>query len=136
MATPGQLQVRLEGQLIQTLPRTMSVLTIGRAPESGLSLPDSLVSRSHAELRLEAQGPVLTDLGSSNGTFIGGQRLLPHHPHVLADGASFRIGRYILTYQASPSAAPPAEPVDEQQLTRQSTPEPTVGAQFIAPPPV
>ena len=77
----------------------MPVLSIGRGPESGLPLPHALVSRRHAELRTGPQGPILTDLGSSNGTFIGKERLLPNQPRVLVDGAVFRIGPYTLTYR-------------------------------------
>src|SRR5258706_3799922 len=115
------------------LPLNTPVLTIGRLPENGLALPDDhRVSRNHAELRLGPQGPILTDLGSSNGTFIGDQQLLPNQPRVLVDGTSFRIGRYTLTYRASGSMARPMEAEDEPQ----SSAEPTAVVPVIAPAPV
>ncbi|HLI71978.1 MAG TPA: phage tail protein I [Ktedonobacteraceae bacterium] len=97
----AQLIVQLQGAVIQTVPLNVPVLRIGRAPESGLMLDNHMISRNHAEIRSGPQGAVLTDLGSSNGTFIGDQRLLPNQPHLLTDGASFRIGPYLLIYRAA-----------------------------------
>lgn len=50
-------------------------LRIGRDVASGLRLSDSSSSRTHAELRYEAHGWVLRDLGSMNGTFVNGRRV-------------------------------------------------------------
>jgi phage tail-like protein len=97
----GQIIVQFEGNIIQTVSLTQEVLSIGRTPEAGLTLPHPLISRAHAELRRQAQGVTLTDLGSSNGTFIGNERLLPQQPRILTDGMSFHIGPYTLTYRAS-----------------------------------
>lgn len=46
-------------------------VTIGRDPSAGLSLRDSEVSAVHCELRAAAEGVILRDLGSTNGTWIG-----------------------------------------------------------------
>ena len=121
LAQTGQLLIQFEGQVIQTLPLNMPVLSIGRGPESGLPLSHALVSRRHAELRLGPQGPILTDLGSSNGTFIGNERLLPNQPHVLVDGTTFRIGPYQLTYRVPKLAAHAWEPEDEQEPAAELT---------------
>ena len=102
MATEtGQLIVQFEGKVIQTLPLTDEPLLIGRSPDVGLTLPHPLVSREHAEFSMKNLNAVLTDLGSSNGTFIGNERLGPRQPRVLTDGTSFRVGPYLLTYKAS-----------------------------------
>ena len=119
-SSTDQLIVQLEGKVIQTLPLDMPVIRIGRTPENGLSLSHQMVSRVHAELRMEPQGLVLTDLGSSNGTFIGTQRLLPNQPHVLTDGTTFRIGPFLLTYQASKPASQFREREDEAQLKQEA----------------
>lgn len=123
----SQLIVQLQGSVVQTFPLTMPVLRIGRTPESGLMLDSHLVSRNHAELRVTPQGVALTDLGSSNGTFFGTQRLLPNQPQLLTDETSFRIGPYILTYRASAEEAQTLA-VDEEmpRIAEQTTlpPEP------------
>lgn len=112
----AQLIVQLQGSVVQTIPLNMPVLRIGRTPESGLMLDSHLVSRNHAEVRVTPQGTALTDLGSSNGTFIGTQRLLPNQPRLLTDGTSFRIGPYILTYRASTAEA--QTQVEEEEMPR------------------
>jgi hypothetical protein len=53
-------------------PRT--VFTIGRSPGCDLPLGDPTVSWVHAELRRTAEGWVLVDLGSRNGTRVNGWR--------------------------------------------------------------
>lgn len=115
----GQIVVRFEGNVIQSIPLTRTAITIGRAPEVGISLPHPLISRAHAEVRMDAQGLVLTDLGSSNGTFIGEERLLPNQPRILTDRMSFRIGPYQLIYQAAQSQQLPDAWVGEQDEQRE-----------------
>lgn len=63
----------LAGKVFQLGP---APLTIGRLPESSISLADDPgVSRNHAQLYLQSDCPFIVDLGSSNGTFVNGQRL-------------------------------------------------------------
>jgi FHA domain len=91
-----------------------TALTIGRARPSNLLLQGPEVSRVHC--RVEAQGDQLTvtDLNSTNGTFLGNQRIVG--TAVLEPGAMLRIGAYRLAYErqgdtstAPPDAAKPAE---------------------------
>ncbi|MCW8138126.1 MAG: DUF4388 domain-containing protein [Planctomycetota bacterium] len=73
------------------------MFTIGRE-EAMLTIPSARVSRKHAEITWDPQGrPVLTDLGSSNGTLVGGKRLAK--PHVLEDGDEVSVGPYLCTYR-------------------------------------
>src|SRR5215211_2837852 len=101
MATRGQLIIELDGHLVQTVDLIAIKLTIGRTPDNDLALPVAQVSRRHAEIQIEKQGPVLTDLGSVNGIFIGGLRLLPHQPRLLTDGEAFEIGPYLVFYRSA-----------------------------------
>jgi pSer/pThr/pTyr-binding forkhead associated (FHA) protein len=50
------------------------------------------VSRSHAELRLLAGVLEVADLGSTNGTFVNGDRLKPHEPRPLHPGDEVCFG--------------------------------------------
>jgi adenylate cyclase len=50
-------------------------LVLGRAPTSDLPVFDPTISRRHAEVRADGERVALTDLGSSNGTFINGTRI-------------------------------------------------------------
>ncbi len=125
----GQIIVQLEGNVIQTIPLTQTVLTIGRAPEMDLSLQHPLVSRAHAEIRVQPQGPVFTDLGSSNGSFLDVDRIPTNQPRLMTDGMSIRIGPYLLTYQAARTSQQlPSDMVGERDEGKQ-VPVPVPGVQ-------
>ncbi len=65
---------------------------IGRAPDCALILNDDYVSGDHASLARQADGRwVLTDLGSTNGTFVNDVRVTV--PTVVTTADSLRIGR-------------------------------------------
>jgi len=53
------------------------------------------VSRRHAAIRREEESLILVDLGSTNGTYLNGQRLIPHQPRVLRDGDEVRVARLV-----------------------------------------
>jgi transcriptional regulator with PAS, ATPase and Fis domain len=62
----------LEGPI--TLARSGRAVTIGRDADSDVELTGERTSRRHAELRIDAEGPVLRDMGSRNGIFVNGVR--------------------------------------------------------------
>jgi phage tail-like protein len=119
---PDQLIVQLEGKIIRVVSLNTPLLTIGRTPENGLTLAHQIISRHHADVRVEERGVTLTDLGSANGTFLNDERLLANQPHLLSDGATFRIGPYSLTYRA---LRKPAVADDEQEPPQEAPATPT-----------
>lgn len=50
-------------------------VTIGRMPGSSIVIDDPKVSRQHAQVYLDQDQVILTDLGSTNGTFVNGRRV-------------------------------------------------------------
>lgn len=66
-----------------------SKLTIGRGSDSDTKIPDPALSRVHCEVSLQNDQPVLADLGSSVGTFVGKQRI---ERQALQAGESFQAG--------------------------------------------
>ncbi len=54
---------------------TQQVITIGRSPRSLMRLDSDTVSSNHAEIHVYADGFVLHDLGSTNGTWVNGERI-------------------------------------------------------------
>jgi hypothetical protein len=58
-----------------SLPIGRAPIVIGRLPECGVVLSDTNVSRRHAEVALDDGEVVVTDLGSTNGTFVNGRRV-------------------------------------------------------------
>jgi predicted component of type VI protein secretion system len=75
-------------------------LTIGRDSSNEITINDAEVSRRHARLTFQGGKFVLEDLGSTNGTFVNGQRLAG--PRVLKAGEVVSFGEQIvLVFEAS-----------------------------------
>lgn len=69
-------------------------LTIGRDSANEIVINDAEVSRRHARLTFQGGKYVLEDLGSTNGTFVNGQRLAG--PRVLKPGEVVSFGEQIV----------------------------------------
>ncbi|MCK6585799.1 MAG: FHA domain-containing protein, partial [Anaerolineales bacterium] len=82
-----------------TFPLDGDQLTIGRDSTNGVAINDAEISRKHARLMFQGGKYVLEDLGSTNGTFVNGQRLAG--PVVLKPGDVVSLGEQIvLMYDA------------------------------------
>lgn len=75
-------------------------LTIGRQPSNKLMINDLKASSRHAEIRPEGKTYTITDLGSTNGTFVNEQQLRPNEPRQLNTGDTIRVGDTRFTYEA------------------------------------
>jgi pSer/pThr/pTyr-binding forkhead associated (FHA) protein len=71
------------------------VFTIGRSPQSDLFLDDVTVSRHHARVSLDADGYLVEDLNSLNGTYVNRKRI---ERHQLVDGDELQIGKFKLAF--------------------------------------
>src|ERR1700746_1889046 len=65
---------------------------IGRGLDCDLRVNDEDISRHHCLIRLRGQEAALSDLGSSNGTFVNGKSVLS--PVTVASGGEIRLGKY------------------------------------------
>jgi pSer/pThr/pTyr-binding forkhead associated (FHA) protein len=91
----------------KTFPLEGDVLTIGREAGNQIVINDAEVSRKHSQLVFQGGKYVLTDLGSTNGTFVNGQRLTGQH--VLQAGEIISLGEQInLLYEAIVAVDPNA----------------------------
>ncbi|WP_165222783.1 diguanylate cyclase [Aquisphaera insulae] len=69
------------------------VSSLGRAVENTCQLSDGTISRRHAVITIDGQGHAwITDLGSTNGTFVEGRRLSPNTPTRIRDGNRLQVG--------------------------------------------
>ena len=73
-------------------------ISIGRAPENTTVVNDLLASRHHAELTISSGSAVITDLQSSNGTYVNGQRV---HRSYLTVGDKIGIGNQDFVFMGS-----------------------------------
>ncbi len=70
-------------------------LSLGREAGNDVQLHDTEVSRRHAELRRSDKTFTLIDQGSSNGTYVNGQRIQSHQ---LVNGDEVQMGGTVMLY--------------------------------------
>lgn len=72
---------------------------IGRLADCAIQISDGNTSRHHAQIHRAGSGFIITDLGSTNGTYVNGVRLTADHR--LADGDIVTVGSVSLRFEAS-----------------------------------
>lgn len=115
---------------------------LGRADDCDLQIGHDRVSRRHARLEWRADwpGPRVTDLGSANGTAVGGVAVPPQEPVSLPDVTTLALGGIVLGVGAPAGergarsqVGPPPTPGSTQRATQRTTrrqlgPAPSDGA--------
>ncbi len=100
-ARGGQRSSRLvvtHGPLKGTIvPLGQSAVVVGRAPGCTLVLDDDYSSSKHARIFPQGGQWFVEDLGSTNGTFVGDERI--DGPTPLPPGRSVRVGRSVIELQ-------------------------------------
>ena len=79
------------------LPIKVPVVNIGRGDYNDVVIGDPSVSTMHAKLQRREAIWILTDLGSTNGTFVEGERLAGETP--LSPGTTLRFGDVIALFE-------------------------------------
>jgi Protein of unknown function (DUF3662)/FHA domain len=90
---------RAEARLIISgtpYPLSRQVTVLGRGTEADLRIDDPGVSRKHAQISISGDTAVVTDLGSTNGTLVDGQRV---GQAALVDGTEIRLGSTTAVFQ-------------------------------------
>jgi hypothetical protein len=105
-----------------TFPLEGEQLIIGRDPSNSVTINDAEISRKHSRLSFQGGKYVLEDLGSTNGTFVNGQRLTG--PVVLKPGDVVSLGEQIVLMYDAIITDPGATIASPRQSVR------------VAPPPV
>ncbi len=100
------LRIEIEGGATPILVYPKQEIIFGRRDPTSGGMPDvdltpyagyrMGVSRRHAAIRLQDKRLDVSDLGSSNGTFLNGTRLSAHRPYQLRDGDEIRLGQMVM----------------------------------------
>src|SRR4051812_37257208 len=102
-------------------------LILGREQSTAnLVIPDAGVSRRHARVLADNGGVIVEDLGSSNGTYVNGERI--SGPVELGAGDEVQVGATILGVQGGTAATallPPPPPAPRPQPRPPSPPPPS-----------
>ena len=107
-----------------------SAATVGRSAANDVVIPEYSASQEHCEFRFEPDRILIADLGSTNGTVVGGRKLEPNRPVVLRDGEKVVLGRFQFEFLSAPAFLQRV-----QDLSRVSQPpQPPKLAEWVAPP--
>src|SRR5215510_6541582 len=103
----ARLVLLSEGFNGRTYELKVDKTTVGRVSDNAFEIPEASVSSHHAEILLRGSEVVIRDLGSTNGTFINGEKITEA---VLKPGQTLRFGTVELRLDTGtgPSAAPSA----------------------------
>lgn len=91
-----KLIVRESGAVIGEHSLSDDTLSIGRDPDSDISLTDPQVSWRHATIECRPDQCLVADDGSTNGTFVNKNRI---DAHVLEDGDVVHVGPYRISFE-------------------------------------
>jgi diguanylate cyclase (GGDEF)-like protein len=83
------------GELGRRITLTSDPVECGRSPNVGIPIEDDAASRKHARFRRHGETFVVTDLGSTNGTYVNDVIV---HERPLIDGDQVKIGRTIFKF--------------------------------------
>lgn len=97
-----------------------TLMTIGRTPPNDIVIPLPKVSRNHALIRMLKQDEYyLIDVGSTNGTFLNGKRVVT--PTLLGDGDVIALEDCALTFCSGRVLEPCGDDEDSGLLTMTAT---------------
>ncbi len=107
IAPPQQLDIFTARFMVNNIAREIELkfterqrLSVGRARENALSLEDAGVSKIHASLALNAQKQLtLADTGSTNGTFVNGNRIAYGAAVTINDGDKVKFGTVEVVFE-------------------------------------
>jgi hypothetical protein len=151
MAAQFQLVMRAGPTIGKVYPLEAPEISIGRESTNMIAINDVEVSRKHARMDLRGPSYVIQDLGSTNGTFVNGQRVTI--PQALNPGDSVSFGEgIVLSYESAfdpnatmmsanvarpapmPAPEPAPEPVPTPAPMRAAPPMPAAPPMQAAPP--
>ena len=118
-----------------TIPLGTTQIAIGRAPDNQHIIHDPQASGYHAIIHTLGQGYTITDLGSTNGTYVNGQRLTANVPCTLNPGDTIRIGTTSFTYQVKQASAIAKTIPATEPHYQQGTPSYGASPAYAPPPP-
>ena len=78
---------------------------LGRGSDCDLRLHDAAISRHHCLVRLRGDEATVSDLGSSNGTFVNGQRV--RSQAAVHNGDRLQLGEHVFLLQLGDQDPPP-----------------------------
>lgn len=92
----AKLVLSFNGDFVKEYELDKETLSIGRKPDNDIHIDNLAVSGNHAKILTILNDSFIEDLGSTNGTFIAGNKITKH---ALQNGESIVIGKHELKYE-------------------------------------
>jgi pSer/pThr/pTyr-binding forkhead associated (FHA) protein len=107
-----------EGLTGRTCELKNGTTTVGRVSDNAFEIAEASVSSHHAEITLRGNDVVVKDLGSTNGTFINGEKI---EEGVLKPGQILRLGMIEMRLETGDAAAAAATAPAASKKTLEQT---------------
>jgi len=125
--------ITLEGsEIAPEIPLAGECTVLGRQHDSNVCLPGKAVSRHHAQVLRRNGDYFIEDLGSSNGTYLNGKRLVPNSPASFYDEDRLQIGLFIFTLK-SERPTPTIDSVESELVIRETINATGVSSNILGP---
>src|ERR1700733_8683974 len=108
-----------------------SEINVGRVQGNDLMLPKGNVSKRHARLLHRDGRVIVTDLKSTNGTYVNGRKIA--QATIVREGDKIYIGDFALRIEAGAGAAPMPGAEDSSSAIRQAYPPQDDGVGSVPP---
>jgi Protein of unknown function (DUF3662)/FHA domain len=94
---PPRLRLTDRLGLDYPLDPTTALVRVGRAADNDVAIPDQRISRYHAQLTWIRGGWFVSDLDSTNGTYVDDERVAPADPRPVRPGSVLRLADHDLS---------------------------------------
>jgi pSer/pThr/pTyr-binding forkhead associated (FHA) protein len=91
----AKLILKFKDQVMQEFPFFKESMTIGRNPENDIQIDNLAVSGHHAKIDKTGSKFILTDLQSTNSTFVNDKKIVSHS---LKDRDKIQVGKHVLLF--------------------------------------
>ncbi|MFN7019078.1 MAG: FHA domain-containing protein [Fimbriimonadales bacterium] len=100
---------------------------IGRRAGNDIVIPDAYVSGQHATIEIVGTDVRITDLGSTNGTFINDTKIAPNMPTTVPESAVLTLGKtqFRIEWASAESREPAEDASEEAEPDAEAQPEAT-----------
>ena len=94
----AKLVLSFNGDIVKEYELDKENITIGRKPDNDIHIDNLAVSGNHAKILTILNDSFIEDLGSTNGTYVNGEKI---SKHALQNGESVVIGKHELKYESA-----------------------------------
>lgn len=111
----ARLILMFNKQVVKEYPLMKESITIGRNEENTIQINNLAVSGYHARIDAAGNDYILTDLQSTNGTFINDKRVVSQK---LSHGDNIIVGKHVILFIASGAEAPDSKSAQRSDLDK------------------